>query len=403
MYESAGLEEISLSLILQMCKSSGLVSSRNLFNALLRGYVGFPNKVKTMTSITPLIDNHQFTLQPRRLNLYKKMKAIVYTQYGSPEVLHLKEVEKPSPKANEVLIRVHAVSVNFGDIIARNFKNVSPREFNMPLLFWILSRFGFGFSKPKKTILGNTFAGEVETVGMDVKHFKKGDTVFGYIGENMGAYAEYLCMPENGILTTKPSNMTYEEASTVPYGALMALNLLKKASIQRGQSVLILGASGGIGSAATQLAKHYYGAEVTGVCNTEGVDYVKKLGADKVIDYKKEDFTKNGETYDLLFDVLGRGSFSQVKASLKQNGIYLSVSFKMKKLLQMLWTLMMGGKKVICTLAVPKQEDLVFIKDLVEKGKMTAIIDKIFPLAQTAETHRYVENGEKKGSVVITI
>ena len=331
------------------------------------------------------------------------MKAIVYSEYGGPDVLRLKEVEKPKPKDNEILIKVHAVSVNYGDIIARNFKNISPKEFNMPLLFWILARFSFGFSKPKKMILGNTFAGEVERVGNDVKHFKKGDAVFGYTGEKMGTYAEHLCISKNSIVTAKTSNMTYEEASTIPYGAVMALNLLRKANIQKGQSILIIGASGGIGSAATQIAKHYYGAEVTAVCSTQGIEYVKNLGADKVIDYKKEDYTKSGETYDLIFDILGKGSFSQLRASLKQNGIYLSVSFKMKKLLQMLWTTLIGGKKVICTLAIPKPEDLSFVKDLIEDGKITSIIDKCFPLEKAGEAHRYIETGNKKGNVVMKV
>lgn len=331
------------------------------------------------------------------------MKAIVYSVYGGPEVLQLKEFEKPNPKENEVLIRVRAVSVNYGDVIARNFKNISPREFNMLFLFWILSRFGFGFSKPKKAILGNTFAGEVEMVGKDVTLFKKSDSVFGYTGENMGAYAEYLCIPENGILAAKPSNMTFEEASAIPYGALMALNLLRKVNLQKGQSILILGASGSIGSAAIQLAKNYYGAEVTGVCSTEAMAYVKNLGADKVIDYKKDDFTKSGETYDLIFDILGRGSFSKLKTSLKQNGIYFSVSFKMKKLFQMFWTSIVGGKKVVCSLATPKSDDLIFIKDLVVGGKIKSIIDKSFPLEQTAEAHVYIETGIKKGNVVITV
>ncbi len=331
------------------------------------------------------------------------MKAIVYTEYGGPDVLQLKEVEKPYPKNNEVLIKVCAVSVNFGDVIARNFKNVSPREFNMPFLFWLLSRFGFGLNKPKKIILGNSFAGEVEGVGKDVTLYKKGDAVFGYTGENMGAYAAYLCIPENSFLTAMPSNIKFEEASAIPYGAIMAYSLLRKVNIQQGQSVLIMGASGGIGSAAVQLAKHCYGAEVTGVCSAEGLEYVKKLGADKVIDYKNEDFTKNGEEYDLIFDVLGRGSFSKVKASLKQSGIYLSVSFKMKKLLQMLWTSITGGRRVICTLAVPKSEDLVFIKELINAGKFKSIIDKTYPLEQAAEAHRYFESGNKKGSVVIKI
>jgi NADPH:quinone reductase-like Zn-dependent oxidoreductase len=331
------------------------------------------------------------------------MKAIVYTEYGGPDVLHLKEVEKPSPKENEVLIKIRAVSVNYGDIIARNFKNASPSEFNMPSLFRLFAGFVFGWNKPKKTILGNSFAGEIEAVGNAVKHFKKGDAVFGFTEEEMGAYAEYLCMPENDKLAAKPSNMDFEAASTIPYGALMATKLLKSANTRKEQRVLVLGASGGIGSAAVQLAKHYFGAEVTGVCSTGGIEYVKKLGADKVIDYKKEDFTKSGEAYDLIFDVLGRSSFSKVKVSLTQNGIYLSVSFKMKKILQMLWTSIRGGKKVICKLAVPKQEDLIFVKSLIEDGKMKAIIDKTFPLEQVAEAHRYFERGNKKGSVVIII
>jgi NADPH:quinone reductase-like Zn-dependent oxidoreductase len=331
------------------------------------------------------------------------MKAIVYTEYGGPDVLHLKEVEKPSPKVNEVLIRVHAVSVNYGDMIARNFKNISPREFNMPLLFWIMARFTFGLSKPKKAILGNNFAGEVEAVGKNVKLFKKGDAVFGCSEEQMGAYAEFLCMPENAILAAKPSNITYEEAAAIPYGAVMALPLLKKANLQKEQKVLIVGASCGIGSAALQLAKHYYGAEVTGVCNTQGIAYVKILGADNVMDYTKQDYTKNGKTYNLIFDVLGKGTFSKVKASLTQNGIYLSVSFKMKKLFQMLWTSMREGKKVKCALASPKQEDLIFIKKLVEDGKFKSIIDKCFQIEKAAEAHSYIEAGNKKGAVVIKV
>ncbi len=333
----------------------------------------------------------------------EKMKAIVYTEYGAPDVLKIQEVEKPFPEGNEVLIRVHAVSVNYGDIIARNFKNISAKEFNMPLLFWILARFSFGFSKPKIKVLGNTFAGEIETIGNDVKHFREGEPVFGYTGEKMGAYAEYLRMSENGILAAKPSKMNYEEASIIPYGAIMALNLLKKASLQKGQKVLIIGASGGIGSAAVQLAKHYYKAEVTGVCSTQRIELVKNLGADKVIDYEKEDFTKNGETYDLIFDILGKGSFSSCKRSLKQNGIYLLASFKTKKLLQMLWTSITGKKKVVCALVSPTKQDLLFIQELIEEGKIKSIIDKCFPLEQTAEAHTYVETKRKKGDVIITL
>ena len=240
-------------------------------------------------------------------------------------------------------------------------------------------------------------------IGDDVNQFKIGEQVFGYTGEKMGAYAEYLCLTENGILAAKPSHLTYEEASTVPYGAVMALNLLRKMNIQKGQSVLIIGASGGIGSAAVQLAKHYFGAEVTGICSTPGIEFVKSLGADKVIDYKKEDFTKNGKTYDLILDILGKGSFSQYKRSLKQNGIYLLASFKTARLIQMLRTSIRGGRKVICALAVPKPGDLKFIKEFIEDKKLKPVIDKCFPLEKAAEAHRYVEKGHKKGGVAITV
>jgi NADPH:quinone reductase-like Zn-dependent oxidoreductase len=331
------------------------------------------------------------------------MKAIVYTEYGPPEVFKIKEVEKPYPKDNEILIRIRAVSVNYGDIIARNFKNISPKEFNMPLLFWILARFGFGFNNPIKKILGNSFAGEIEAIGKDVMHFREGEPVFGYTGEKMGGYAEYLCMPENGLIAVKPSNMTFEEASVVPYGTTMALNLLKKTDIQKGQKVLIIGASGGIGSAAVQLAKHYFDTEVTGVCGTQRLEFVKNLGAGKVIDYTTEDYLHSGETYDIIFDILGKGSFSHFKKSLKETGVYLLSSFKSKKLLQMLWTSIKGGKKIVCALVTPKTEDLIFVKQLVEEGKIKSVIDRCFPLEQTAEAHKYFETGNKTGNVVIKV
>ncbi len=330
------------------------------------------------------------------------MKAIVYTKYGPPDVLELKEVEKPVPKDHEVLIRVYATSVNFGDLLARNFKEISPGKFSMPLLFWFFAKMYFGFTKPKITILGSEFAGQIESAGKDVNLFKKGDQVFGYLGQNMGAYAEYLCMPEDGCVAIKPANMTYEEAAVVPYGAIMALNLLRKMNIQPGQKVLVNGASGGIGSAAVQLAK-YFGAEVTGVCSTPRLEFVKSLGADKVIDYVKEDFTQSGETYDLIFDILGKSSFSGCKSSLKHNGRYLLASFKMKQLFQMLWTKMASSKRVICALASDKPEDLIFIKELIEAGKIKSVIDRRYPLEQTAEAHRYIEKGQKKANVVITV
>jgi NADPH:quinone reductase-like Zn-dependent oxidoreductase len=330
------------------------------------------------------------------------MKAIIYTEYGPPEVLHLAEVTKPAPKDNEVLIRIRATPVNFGDLTARNFKSITPRKFNMPLLFWLPTRLAFGWRKPKQPVLGGEFAGVVEAIGTRVTRFKPGDAVFGYPGQNMGAYAEYMCLPETGMLAIKPANMTFEEAAAVPYGALTALSLLRKVNIQPGQKVLINGASGGIGSAAVQLAKHF-GAAVTGVCGTPRAGLVKALGADKVIDYNTEDFTCGGETYDVIFDILGKTSFGHGRKALKPNGIYLFASFKMKQLAQMLRTKIAGGQKVICALSSEKAADLTFIKDLIEAGRYHAIIDRCYPMEQAAAAHRYVEAGCQHGSVVITM
>jgi NADPH:quinone reductase-like Zn-dependent oxidoreductase len=332
------------------------------------------------------------------------MKAVVYSEYGSPDVLKLKDIEKPVPETNEILVKIHASQVNYGDLTARNFRNISSRDFNMPLPLWLPARMAFGFLKPRINILGSEFSGVIEAIGKDVKRFTKGDPVYGYRGMSMGANAEYLCISENSIVAHKPSNMSHEEASTIPYGAIMALNLLRKVNIQKGDKVLINGASGGIGSLAVQLAR-YYGAEVTGVCGTPRMEMVKDLGDDKVIDYTKEDFTENGEMYDLIFDILGRSSFSRCRKSLKENGRYLLASFKMKQLFQMLWTNITGGnrKKVICAMAAEKAENLVFIKELVESGDIRSVIDRCYPLKKTAEAHRYVENGDKKGSVVISV
>jgi NADPH:quinone reductase-like Zn-dependent oxidoreductase len=331
------------------------------------------------------------------------MKAIVFTEYGSPDVLHLKDVPKPTPKDNEILVRVYATPVNYGDLTARNFANLTSSQFNMPAPLYLPARLSFGWNKPKTNILGSELAGEVETVGKAVTKFEPGDQVFAYVGMKMGANAEYICIPETGTVALKPANLSYEEAATLPYGAIMASSLLRKANLQPGQKVLINGASGGIGSMAVQLAKHL-GAEVTGVCGTPRLDFVRSLGADKVIDYTQEDFTQNGETYDLVFDILGRSSFSRLKCSLKPDGIYLLASYKMKAILQMLWTAVARSKqKVICGFADEKAQDLVFIKQLAEAGQIKAIIDRSFPLEQTAEAHRYVEAGRKKGSVVITL
>ncbi|MBN2499253.1 MAG: NAD(P)-dependent alcohol dehydrogenase [Anaerolineales bacterium] len=330
------------------------------------------------------------------------MKAIELTKFGPPDVLQIKEVKKPTPKANEILVRVQATSVNYGDLAARNFKNIPAREFNMPLLLWLPARLAFGLNKPNIKVLGSEFSGEVEVVGKDVQHFKAGDPVFGYRGQSMGAYAEYLCIPEDATVTRKPANLSYEEAAVVPYGALMALPLLQKMDIQPGQKVLVNGASGGIGAAAVQIAKHF-GAEVTGVCGTARLEFVKALGADKVIDYTQEDFTQNGETYDLIFDVLGKSSFVDSKNSLTPNGRVLYASFKLRHLLDMLWTSMFGSRKVICALASESQESLAAIKELIEAGKIKAVVDQCFPMEQAAEAHRYIESGQKKGYVAITM
>lgn len=330
------------------------------------------------------------------------MKAVVFTQYGPPDVLQLREVEIPTPQANEVRVRVHAAPVNYGDVIVRNFANIPSREFNMPFLMWLPARIQLGYNKPKVTILGGEYAGVVDAVGKNVTRFKPGDEVFGYCGMSMGANAEYLCVAEDGMLALKPTNMSYEEAATIPYGGFTALTLLKRVNIQPGQKVLVNGASGAIGSHALQLAK-YYGAEVTAVCGTPRLEMVKALGADHVMDYTKEDFTRSGKTYDVVFDVLGRGAFARWKQALNPNGRYLLASFKMRHLRQMLLTSKLGSRKVICALSDEDPVHLRFIKELAEAGKLKAIIDRCYPLEQTAEAHRYAESGRKKGNVIITL
>ncbi len=321
------------------------------------------------------------------------MKAIVWTKYGPPDVLQLKEVEKPTPKDNEVMIRIYAATVTAGDCEARAFK--------LPVLFWLPLRIMFGLIRPRILTLGQELAGEIEAVGKDVERFREGDQVFASTGPGFGAYAEYICLPSKYAVAIKPANMTFEEAATVPIG-VDALYFLRKGKLQSGEKVLINGAGGSIGTHAVQLAK-YFGAEVTGVDSTEKLDMLRSIGADHVIDYTQEDFTRSGKTYDVIFDVVGKSSFSRSVRLLKQNGRFLLANPRLFLMVRGLWTSLTSSKKVITGLASYKTEDLVFLKELIEAGKLKAAIDRRYPLEQTAEAHRYVDKGYKKGNVVITI
>jgi NADPH:quinone reductase-like Zn-dependent oxidoreductase len=330
------------------------------------------------------------------------MNAAIYDRYGPPDVLHLADVEKPQPQENEILIRIRATSVNFGDLLARDFAGAYPKRFHMPFVLYLPARLFFGWSRPKVKVLGSELAGEVEAVGAGVTNFKPGDEVFGYPGQSMGAYAEYIVMKADGMVATMPDNVSFEEAAVMPYGGIVAQNLLKQVDLGPGKSILINGASGSIGAAAVQIARHL-GAEVTGVCGASRMDFVKSRGAGRVIDYRQQDFTQDAQTYDVVFDVLGKSDFDQAKKVLKLGGIYLRASFKMKQVGQMLWTKFFGDRKVVCALSQENPENLETLKALVASGAYRAEVDKSFPLAQAAEAHAYAESADRRGPVAITV
>ena len=322
------------------------------------------------------------------------MKATVYERYGSPDVLELKEVEKPTPKDNEILIRIYATTVTSADWRVRSL--------NVPVGFGLISRLVLGFSRPRQPILGTELAGEIESIGKDVSKFKVGDPVFAFSGLGMGCHAEYKCMPEDGAVALKPTNLTYDEAAALSFGGTTALDFFRRGKLQRGEKVLVNGASGAVGTAAVQLAKHF-GTDVTGVCSTANMALVKSLGANHIIDYTQEDFTKNGETYDVIVDTAGTAPFSRSKASLKEKGRLLQVLGSLPDLLRVPWVSMTSSKKVIAGPAAERADDLRFLAKLAEAGEFNPVIDRRYPFEQIAEAHRYVDTGRKKGNVVITM
>ena len=324
------------------------------------------------------------------------MRAVVYDRYGPPDVLRLEDVEGPVPKDDEVLVKVHATTVNRLDCATRE----ANRRSGLALSF--MSRLVFGLRRPKRRVLGTEFAGEVEAVGAAVREFAVGDKVFGTSGLSFGAHAEFMCMRESARIAHMPAGMTFEEAAPVCDGALNALTCLKQADLRKGRRILIYGASGAIGTAGVQLAR-YFGADITAVCNTKNLELVKSLGADRVIDYTQEDFTKNGQTYDVIFDAVGKHSFRRCRGSLEPRGIYLPTDV-FANLILALVTPRLGGKKVLFQIP-PRQtkQDVLFLKELIEAGKYRPVIDRRYPLEDVVEATRYVETEQKTGNVVLTI
>lgn len=322
------------------------------------------------------------------------MRAIVYERYGPPEVLQLQEVEKPTPKDNEVLIKIHATTVTSGDWRVRSL--------NVPAGFGLIVRLVFGVFKPRQPILGTELAGVVESIGKDVQKFQVGDQVFAFSDAAMGCYAEYKCMPEDGAIALKPANLTYAEAAALSFGGTTALDFLRRGKLQAGEKVLVNGASGGVGTAAVQLAKHF-GADVTGVCSAANIELVRSLGASRVIDYTQEDFTQNGETYDVIIDTTGTAPFSRSKGSLQEKGRLLMVLAGLPDMLQMLWVSMTSSKKVIAGPVATGAADLRFLAGLAAAGEFKPVIDRRYPLERMVEAHRYVDTGCKKGNVVVTM
>jgi NADPH:quinone reductase-like Zn-dependent oxidoreductase len=322
------------------------------------------------------------------------MKAVVYASYGAPDVLEVKEVDKPAPRDDEVLVRVRATTVSAADHRARSL--------DFPRGFALFGRLVTGIWKPRRPILGTELAGEIEAVGDRVTKFKPGDQVLAFPGLRFGAHAEYRCMPENGAIALKPSNLTYEEAAALPFGGTTALHFLKRGKIRRGERVLINGASGAVGVAAVQLAK-YFGAHVTGVCSTANCDLVKSLGADAVVDYTVEDFTQNGETYDVIVDCVGTAPLSRSRRSLEKGGRLLLVVATLPEMLAGAWASMTSSRKVIAGGVTATGEDLRFLVERTQSGELRAVIDRRYPFDRMADAHAYVDGGHKKGAVIITL